>query len=87
MLSIFFNSSQISDGTIETYGRKRLIEPSQTLHPSICLFQYPKTEFYDINSDDEEDYILHSLMTYERQYQRVEQAFGYIKEWNKLLDI
>ena len=44
-----------SDGTIETYGRKRLIEPSQTLHPCICLFQFPKTEFYDINSDDEKE--------------------------------
>ena len=39
-----------------------------------------KGDSEDINSDDEEDYILHSLMTYERQYQRVEQAFGYLNK-------
>ena len=42
-----------SDGTIETYGRKRLIEPSQTSHPCISLFQYPETQYYDISSDEE----------------------------------
>ena len=55
------------DGTIETYGRKRLIEASETSHPCICLFQFPKddanekvektrvAEFFDINSDDEKE--------------------------------
>ena len=43
-----------SDGRIETYGRKRLIEPSQTSHPCISLFQYPETQFYNSSSDDEE---------------------------------
>ena len=43
------------DGTIQTHGRKTLIEPSQTSHPCICLFQFPKTEFYAINGDDEEE--------------------------------
>ena len=36
-------------------------------------------EFQDL-SLDEEDYILHSLMTDERQYRSVEQAFGYVNK-------
>ena len=46
------------DGTIQTNGRKSLLQPSKTSHPCICLFQFPKTkvtEFYEMNSDEETD--------------------------------